>query len=123
MRPVLTITRALADESRLRVLLALRSGELCVCQLIELLGLAPSTVSKHMAILVQADLITCRKEGRWHYYQRADGAQSPQMARLTLEWLDAAAGNSPQARADQKRLKTICRKGVEEVSACCYRGQ
>ncbi|RLC17252.1 MAG: ArsR family transcriptional regulator, partial [Deltaproteobacteria bacterium] len=45
MRQLVRTTKAIADESRIRILGALRSRELCVCQLIELLGLAPSTVS------------------------------------------------------------------------------
>jgi DNA-binding transcriptional ArsR family regulator len=44
-------------------------GELCVCQIIELLGLVPSTVSKHMSILKQAGLVENRKEARWMYYR------------------------------------------------------
>jgi DNA-binding transcriptional ArsR family regulator len=58
----------LSDESRVRTLLALRKGELCVCQIKELFGLAPSTVSKHLSILFQAGLAESRKEGRWIYY-------------------------------------------------------
>ena len=46
--------------------------ELCVCQIVELLGLAPSTVSKHLAILKQARLVDSRKEGRWMFYRLAD---------------------------------------------------
>jgi ArsR family transcriptional regulator len=49
--------------------MALRSGELCVCQLIKLLKLAPSTVSKHMSILKQAGLVESRKDSRWVYYR------------------------------------------------------
>ncbi len=47
----MSITKALADENRVRMLLALQKQELCVCQIIELVKLAPSTVSKHMSIL------------------------------------------------------------------------
>ena len=65
MNELLNITRALADESRVRALLALRQGELCVCQLTELFGAAPSTVSKHLSVLYQAGLVESRKEGRW----------------------------------------------------------
>ncbi|TFG44900.1 MAG: ArsR family transcriptional regulator, partial [Candidatus Brocadiia bacterium] len=57
MLSFLSITKALADESRVRTLMALDGRELCVCQITELLGLAPSTVSKHMAILTQARLV------------------------------------------------------------------
>jgi len=69
MREFMAIAKALADESRTRVLMFLRGGELCVCQIVEMLGLAPSTVSKHMAILHQARLVESRKDGRWTYYR------------------------------------------------------
>ncbi len=65
----ITITKALSDPHRVRALLALRKGELCVCQIIDLFGLAPSTVSKHMSILKQAGLVNSRKDSRWVYYR------------------------------------------------------
>jgi len=64
MKELVSIAKALADDNRIRILLALSGGELCVCQLTELLSLAPSTVSKHVAILRQAGLVDLRKEGR-----------------------------------------------------------
>ena len=69
MLDFMAIAKALADENRVRLLLALQKQELCVCQLIELMGLAPSTVSKHMSILKQARLVEARKQGRWVYYR------------------------------------------------------
>ena len=68
MREVLAITNALADESRVRALMALTGGQLCVCQIAELLQLAPSTVSKHLYILRQGGLVESRKKGRWIFY-------------------------------------------------------
>ena len=61
MREVLAVTKALADESRVRALIALTSGPLCVCQIAELLQLAPSTVSKHLAILRLGGLVESEK--------------------------------------------------------------
>ena len=61
MRDFMAITKALADENRVRILLALRQGESCVCQIVELLGLATSTISKHMSILKQAIWSTAAK--------------------------------------------------------------
>jgi ArsR family transcriptional regulator, arsenate/arsenite/antimonite-responsive transcriptional repressor len=65
------VTKALSDSNRVRALCALRKGELCLCQIIELLGLAPSTISKRMSILKQARLVDSRKHGRWVYYRLA----------------------------------------------------
>ena len=118
MRQFLNITKALSDESRVRVLLALRGGELCVCQIIDLLGLAPSTVSKHMTILVQADLALCRKDGRWHYYRLPGAEDATPSVHATLEWLESLMGSCPKATQDMKRIKEIRRKVKDEVSAC-----
>jgi len=80
MREFMDVTKALADGNRVRALMSLKDRELCVCQIIELLGLAPSTVSKHMAILRQARLVDGRKEGRWIHYRRADPPEIPYVA-------------------------------------------
>ena len=106
MKDCLTVTKALADENRLRILLALRGGELCACQLIELLGLAPSTVSKHLALLKQAGLVELRKDGRWAYYRLA-GRRTPPMARRALRWVLEVTAASDRARRDEKRLARI----------------
>jgi DNA-binding transcriptional ArsR family regulator len=118
LKPFLDISKALSDESRVRALLALRGGELCLCQLIDLLELAPSTISKHLAILAQAGLVLCRKQGRWHYYRRPGESEAPPLVARALAWVDEALERSPVAREDRKRLKCICRKDIEEVSAC-----
>jgi DNA-binding transcriptional ArsR family regulator len=47
-REFMALTKALADENRIRIFLALKDQELCVCQITELMGLAPSTTSKHL---------------------------------------------------------------------------
>ncbi len=57
MRELMAVMKALADENRVRILMAVLGRELCVCQIVELLGLAQSTVSKHMSILHQARLV------------------------------------------------------------------
>lgn len=121
MRQFLNITRALSDEGRVRLLLALRGGEQCVCRLIDLLGLSPSTVSKHISILEQAELIECRKDGRWHYYRLPAAETAPEPVRATLQWLDSMVGSSPIAKSDRARLKALAREAKEKISACCYR--
>lgn len=65
------IFRTLGHPARLRILCLLAQRELCVCQLVEVLGLAFSTVSSHLALLRRAGLVQEHKEGRWVYYQLA----------------------------------------------------
>jgi DNA-binding transcriptional ArsR family regulator len=117
MRELITITKALSDESRVRALLAVKDHELCVCQIIDLLGLAPSTVSKHMALLMQAGLVTRRKEGRWHFY-RAAGAQAAPEVKAALEWVFTALRDDPLLLDDAERLEEVLAQDLEELSAC-----
>jgi len=106
VRGILDIARALSDLNRLRALCALKGRELCVCQIVELLELAPSTVSKHMSVLDGARLLESRKEGRWVYYRLA-GKDAPQEARDALEWVRKHMSGTRQVRDDTERLKGI----------------
>ena len=106
MRAFMNITKALADESRIRVLFALREGELCACQIVEFLSLAGSTVSKHLSVLYQANLVEMRKDGRWIYYS-LPGPTAPPTARTALKWVFRAAGDQPRIGEDARRLKKI----------------
>jgi len=117
MRDFLGLAKALADESRLRVLCALKGRELCVCQIIEFLGLAPSTVSKHMSMLHQARLVDSRKEGRWSYYRLA-GDDAPKPVRDALAWALDSLSNSPRIRQDAKALRQILKCDPEKL---CHR--
>lgn len=115
MRSFMDISKALSDEGRVRVMMVLKDRELCVCQLIEVLGLAPSTVSKHMSILKQARLVESRKEGRWIYYSR-NAAGDAHVAEA-LAWLDESLDGDAQVKADAKQLKAILKLDPETL--CC----
>lgn len=114
MRAFLQVTKALADENRLRLVLALRRGELCVCQLTELLALAPSTVSRHLALLQQAGLVRGRKDGRWVYFA-LPGRDAPLLIREALDWVAQSLGRGPEAAADARRLRDILREDPSEL--------
>ena len=60
--------KALADENRLAILLALQHGEKCGCVLLEELNITQPTLSHHMKILTDCNLVSMRKEGKWAYY-------------------------------------------------------
>ncbi len=128
MRDVVNIAAALSDENRVRALAAVGSGELCVCQLIELLQLAPSTVSKHMSILRQAGLVDARKDGRWMYYRLPDArGESSAVAKEAVKWAMRAIGDGLQITQDRKRLAAIkcenpevlCKRQIGRNSKCC----
>ena len=114
MRDFLAVTKALADRNRVRALLALQDRQLCVCQIIEFLGLAPATVSKHMAILRQAKLVEDSKEGRWVYYRLPRGS-SPRVIHDVLAWVRGSLAADPDIREDAKRLKDILKIKPEDL--------
>ncbi|MGA2178152.1 MAG: metalloregulator ArsR/SmtB family transcription factor [Verrucomicrobiota bacterium] len=117
MREFMAITKALSDPGRVRILLALRRRELCVCQITELFGFAPSTMSKHLSILHHAGLIQSRKTERWVHYRLPD-RPVPTAVRKALDWVNKSLARTDETKADAKRLnailkmnlKTICRR-------------
>jgi ArsR family transcriptional regulator, arsenate/arsenite/antimonite-responsive transcriptional repressor len=116
MRDFLAVTNALADPNRVRVLLALRGGELCACQIIELLGLAPSTVSKHLALLKSARLVEARKQGRWMYYRLpGEDDRAPPAAIAALAWAFNSLARDAGARDDRRRLAKILKDDPEDL--------
>ena len=117
MREVMDVLKALADETRLRALCALRGGELCVCQLIALLDLAPSTVSKHLTILRSARLVESRKNGRWMYYRLSKEFRAPSAGKI-LALLCKDTAKTSRMVEDRKHLKRIC---GEDMNKLCRR--
>ena len=107
MRRFTRTTKALADENRIRIIGVLKGRELCVCQLIELLCLAPSTVSKHLSILKNARLIKSRKQGRWIYYRLADEKGAPDLNTEALDWTVRSIAKTDQFILDGERIEEI----------------
>jgi DNA-binding transcriptional ArsR family regulator len=115
MREFMNIVKALADENRVRALLSLRGGELCVCQIIELLKLAPSTVSKHMSVLKQARLVEATKRGRWVYYKLPHEAETSQLAADATSFVFEAVLNDPTILRDDEELRRILREHPHDL--------
>ena len=115
MREFMTLAKALGDENRVRMLLALQGGELCVCQITELFGLAVSTTSKHLSILYQAGLLDSRKEGRWMYYS-LPGKAAPAAAREAIRWAAKALADDPRVAEDGARLNKVL--ALDPVELC-----
>ena len=114
MREFLAVAQALSDRNRIRALLALADRELCVCQIIELLGLSPSTVSKHMSILKQARLVECRKDGRWVFCRLA-ADDAPTDAREPIAWARRSLSRDRDILQDRKCLKIILQRMPAEA--------
>jgi ArsR family transcriptional regulator, arsenate/arsenite/antimonite-responsive transcriptional repressor len=128
---LVAVSKALGDEGRVRVLALLKEGELCLCQIIDILGLAPSTVSKHMSVLRQAGLIEQRKEGRWHFYRlagtkppagtrngRARASAPSPLVMQAIRWVMKNLDDEPTIRRDAKRLCCIQKMNPEALTKC-----
>ncbi len=115
------IAKALADENRARIMMFLQDRELCVCQIMKMLGLAPSTVSKHLDILYRAGLVLARKEGRWVYYDHPGRNARPEV-RSAIRWLQQSLADDPQIIQDAKTLKIVSKMSLEEL-CCRYKRQ
>ncbi len=76
--------KALADETRLRILKLLETREMCVCELMVALGLTQPTVSHHLGLLENAHLVKRRKEGKWVFYSVADQKLLGNMRKLGI---------------------------------------
>ncbi len=114
MREFMAITKALSDPNRVRILLALRRRELCVCQITELFGLASSTISKHLSVLHHAGLILSRKTERWVYYRLPDKL-APVAVREALDWVQKSLAKTKEAEADAKSLRRILRMNLTTI--------
>ena len=103
------IFRALSDPTRLRILHLLRSGELCVGDLVSVLGVPQSSASRHLVYLRKAGLIEGRRHSYWTFYVLAPAKTA--LRRKLLECLDA---DTVGRARDAQRLAAI-RKG----GGCC----
>ena len=109
MKLFIRIMKALSDPNRVRFIKLLGTKELCVCELRQLIGLAQSTVSKHLKILEEAGLVTYRKEGSWIIYRLTQGEES-EYAKVMLDNLEGWLTDDPQFQAMLDRLPQIDRE-------------
>jgi ArsR family transcriptional regulator len=117
MEKTVSFFRALADETRLKMLwLFFNKRELCVCDLMEVLGITQSKASRHLRTLYNAGLVRARREGLWAYYSLREPADS--LAEIQLKTLRVALAKKKEARALLAKLE----KWLEhkESSARCH---
>ncbi len=111
--PVDLMFRAFSDRTRLRILHLLGAGELCVCDIVRVLELPQPTVSRHLAYLRRAGLVTARKEGLWSHYALA--AAKDGFHRKLLECLACCFQDVPELARDARRLR---RSGCARQECC-----
>jgi ArsR family transcriptional regulator, arsenate/arsenite/antimonite-responsive transcriptional repressor len=111
MKDVVAIFKALADPTRLRITMLLRKRELCVCELMFILGMEQSRVSRHMRVLREAGLAVDVRDGRWIIYR------VPEEARALLEGLVSGALRerielSREAAGDVEKLEACLQQNI-----------
>lgn len=111
LKRTVEVLKALAHPARLRILGMLASGELCVCQITAVLGLAVSTVSAHLAELRRAGLVSEHRSGRFVGYRLAAGA--PTAALLDEIW--DLASRDVQLDEDAALVHRLRGVAVEEL--------
>lgn len=105
---------SLSNETRLRCLyLAATHGEVCVCEVVDALGIAQPTASKSLAALKAVGLVTDRRDANWSYY-RLNERMPPWLAAIVQSTVASLAGSKPYA-TDEKRFR---RSRARETAAC-----
>jgi len=110
--------KAAADPTRARILKLLEAGEMCGCQIVAVLELSQSTVSKHLSLLKMAGLVKERKERKWVHYALDGSRGSPYAGKilpLVKEWLNG----DPMIERDKKREALARKLGPANI---CERG-
>lgn len=116
------VFRALADRTRLRILALLAGGEVCVCEIHESLRLPQPTVSRHLAYLRNAGLVTGRKDGLWVHYSLAktDDPLVNAVLDAAAHWVQHAASTERDVARLERRTGTRPRvAGKLKVLSCC----
>jgi ArsR family transcriptional regulator len=98
--------RALADPTRLRLLNLIANREICVCYFVEILRISQPKVSRHLAYLRKAGIVTARREGKWMHYRLVVPKNKAALA-ILRETLKHFTEN-PEMRRDLSRLSSAC---------------
>jgi ArsR family transcriptional regulator len=105
MNDLVRLLEALADPTRLRIVNLLRGGEICVCYFVELLGEPQPKISRHLAYLRRAEIVSARREGKWMHYSLA--APAPPL-RQVFNAVISAVADEKQMQRDRAALERAC---------------
>jgi ArsR family transcriptional regulator len=98
--------KALADQTRLRLINLIGDDEVCVCFFVEVLKINQPKISRHLAYLRRAGVVSARREGKWIHYRLVE-PPDPHAANIFRE-VRAALPNDPAMKSDRARLEKIC---------------
>ena len=111
MKGFIRVMKALSDPNRIAIIKMLQHKDMCVCEIQAALKIAQPTVSRHLKVLEDADIVASRKDGMWVDYQLTDGSGSPYVASLLgslRHWLE----DDPRITELIERLPSIRREDV-----------
>jgi ArsR family transcriptional regulator len=117
MEKILGRMKAIADMQRIRILTALAGGELCLCSIQDLLGLSPSTVSRHLSILRSAGFVISRTEGKWRFFSITPGIENSPEGHL-LGWLMESLQNDQGLKEQEDRIALLRSQQSTRCSRC-----
>jgi ArsR family transcriptional regulator len=98
--------KALADRTRLRLINLIGEDEVCVCFFVEVLKLNQPKISRHLAYLRRAGVVSARREGKWIHYRLVEPPDT-HAANIFRE-VRAGLANDPAMKSDRARLEKIC---------------
>jgi ArsR family transcriptional regulator len=104
--PVALLFRALADNTRLRLLNLIADKEICVCCFIDILGISQPKISRHLAYLRRAGVVAARRQGRWMHYRLTPPQDSAALAILSETLVQLR--QMPEMGEDLAKLDTSC---------------
>ncbi|HES60259.1 MAG: winged helix-turn-helix transcriptional regulator [Calditrichaceae bacterium] len=108
MRRLSKAFKALSDSNRIRILKMLEIRPLCVCEITEVLGLAASTVSKHLSILRDAEFILDNKDGKWVNYYLNDKNDN-EVIEYLLPLIKLSLPDEDTIKNDAQKVSTVDR--------------
>ncbi len=111
MKAFIRVMKALSDPNRVKIMKMLEAKELCVCEITAILGLAQSTVSKHLKILEDADLVFSSREGAWMNYNLTENFEN-QYAEVLQNHLKDWLGTDPRIQDVLAQVKRVDRLRV-----------
>lgn len=101
--------KALSDETRLRIMMLLTKGELCVCDVMEVLGEPQSKVSRHLAYLKHSGITESKRVGVWMHYRLKDSQNG--ILKAQIDFLKEKLSEVPPFRSDRQKLIELKRQG------------
>ena len=109
MREYLRVMKAAADGTRVKILKMLQHRELCVCEMQSVLGISQPSVSRHLRLLEEADLVRSEKDGMWSNFRLARPEECNAYSEVILDQLRGWLQDDPVVVSLLERVQTVDR--------------